>query len=397
MDTWYEGEWPDESLEYPTWAWPSRALPNPTSPSQRSTTVLSSSLGAPATTSALSALGDSVSQVEAVSPALEQHNIWLSNIFEFNTETCDHPDPDEQDEHFVGAVCPKPKQVARILVDSGASVHVCPLWFGQRHFPLRCNPEEMKTLGPIWAANGEQMTVHGFRSIHLQINDHLTMLVNFVVLNATNPIISVPLLQKSGITVNFDPKGARLVRDHHVVPLHFEQKLFWLRPQGFVTKPISDLEFERRFASPHVGNLHDHGPKDEWRLEYNILIRIHRRYRKGLYNPAQAVNFPAGVHLGIFGSTRKTFLTFEDGTRETVVDTWSSGERPRIFESWWTGETHFELLVDGQGSFAPDPSPELPTVPPGLEESASSSGSRLSQDDREVSRLNTRRRDSGED
>jgi hypothetical protein len=116
-----------------------------------------------------------------------------------------------------------------------------------------------------------------------------------------------------------------------------------------------------------------------------------------LYNPAQTVNFTAGVHLGIFGSTRKTFVTFEDGTRETIVDTWSSGERPRIFESWWTGETHFELLVDGQGSSLPEPSPELPPVPPRLEESASSSGSRLSQDDRETSRLNIRRRDSGED
>ena len=202
--------------------------------------------------------------------------MWVTGVYEFDSETY-HNDGDDHlapDEHFIGVVCPKPRPASRILMDSGASVHVCPPWLGHRYFPLRCDPDEVGTLGPSWAANGEQMTVHEFRSVHLRINDRLTMLVNFVVMNATNPIISVPLLHKGGIAVNLDPKGARLVRGQHVVPLHFEHKLLWLRPEDFVTKPVSDLEFERLVASPHIGNLHDHGPKDEWRLEYNILIRI---------------------------------------------------------------------------------------------------------------------------
>ena len=33
-----------------------------------------------------------------------------------------------------------------------------------------------------------------------------------------------------------------------------------------------------------------------------------------------------------------------------------------MFESWWTGETHFELLVDNKGPSLP----ELPPVPPDL-------------------------------
>ena len=75
-----------------------------------------------------------------------------------------------------------------MLVESGASCHVCPLWFGSDHFPLRKDLAKMKALPLPWAVNGQDMVVHGFRSVHLDVNGSLHLEVYFTVVNAVNPI-----------------------------------------------------------------------------------------------------------------------------------------------------------------------------------------------------------------
>ena len=283
--------------------------------------------------------------------------------------------------------------VAGILVDSGASCHACPLWFGNDHFPLRKGPGDMKALPSLWATNGQDMAVHGFRTAHLDVDGSLRLETNFIVVNATNPILSIRKLQQRGISICFDKDGARLFKGRDTVHLHLEGKLFWLRPLSFAPPP-SDLTFAR---VPAAINMRDYGPTDEWRLDYNVLARIHRRHRRALCTPSQTVHFPEGVHFGILGPARKTFLTFEDGAREVFTDTWSAGEKSRVLKSWWTGETHFDLLVEGKVAQELPSPPLLPPGPPGLADSSSSSSSGLSWAASEVGRLIARRLETGND
>ena len=132
--------------------------------------------------------------------------------------------------------------------------------------------------------------------------------------------------------------------------------------------------------------LRDIGGHDEWRIDYNVLVRVHNRFRKKLYNPARTQTLPEGVHLGIIRPTRVTHITYEDGASQTIRDTWSADERATELANSWKGETHFELDV-------PQEQPLQVIAPPfGLrlsEQASSSSG--LSQDEASVGLQSARR------
>ena len=166
--------------------------------------------------------------------------------------------------------------VARILVDSGASCHVCPLWFGNDHFPLKKGPDEMRALPSVWAASGQDMAAHGFRTVRLNVDGSLWLETNFIVVSATNPMLSIRKLQQRGISTCLDKDGARLFKGRDTVHLHLENKLCWLRPLSYAPAP-PDLTCERVSAAI---SLRDYGPTNEWRLDYNVLVRIHLRHRK---------------------------------------------------------------------------------------------------------------------
>ena len=144
-------------------------------------------------------------------------------------------------------------------------------------------------------------------------------------------------------------------------------------------------------AGRELKQLRDEGGHDEWRLDYNVLVRVHNRFRKQLYNPAKTQLLPEGVHLGIIRPTRVTYITYEDGTSQTIRDTWSADARATELANYWKGETHFELSV------SPDRPLSVGTPPPGLrtmDQSGSSSG--LSHDEASVGLQNARREQQGQ-
>ena len=143
--------------------------------------------------------------------------------------------------------------------------------------------------------------------------------------------------------------------------------------------------------------LRDEGGHDTWRLDYNVLVRVHNRFRKQLYNPAKTQALLEGVHLGIIRPTRVTYITYEDGSSQTIRDMWTTDERATELSAYWKGETHFELHVSPDNPLQLPPTPYGP--PPGLrpQDVAQSSGSGLAEDESAVGRQNAKKEELGED
>ena len=103
--------------------------------------------------------------------------------------------------------------------------------------------------------------------------------------------------------------------------IYHQNSLFWIKPVNY-----GDLHLVANIYA-FGKQLRDEGGHDTWRLDFNILVRVHNRFRKQLFNPQNAKNFPEGVHLGIIRPVRVTHVTYEDGTTPTFRDTWSPQER----------------------------------------------------------------------
>ena len=91
--------------------------------------------------------------------------------------------------------------------------------------------------------------------------------------------------------------------------------------------------------------LRDEGGRDTWRLDFDVRVRVHNRFRTQLCNPAQTQSLLAGVQLGILRPTRVTYVTHEAGTSRIFSGTWSPDERAAELSAFWKGEAHLELSV----------------------------------------------------
>jgi hypothetical protein len=153
--------------------------------------------------------------------------------------------------------------------------------------------------------------------------------------------------------------------------------LFWIKPVGY-----GDIHLVANIYA-FGKQLRDEGGHDAWRLDYNILVRVHNRFRKQLFNPQNAKSFLEGAHLGIIPPTRVTHVTYEDGTTQTFRDTWSPQERATELSHYWKGETQFEINV------TTDTPLQIPYAPPPLQDQSTGSG--LQADEASVGRQSARR------
>ena len=65
---------------------------------------------------------------------------------------------------------------------------------------------------------------------------------------------------------------------------------------------------------------------DKWELEGNTLVRYHKRPRRTLFSPHGTRDRP--VELDELANMRETFLEYEHGTKEHIVDKWRTSEDP---------------------------------------------------------------------
>ena len=86
-----------------------------------------------------------------------------------------------------------PKQQDRLLFDSGAAVHVCPLDYATQT-PLCTNGNKPS----LRTVTGETITVHGTRTVHYQMDGRSTITVTYVVADVSMPVLAVSRLLRLG-------------------------------------------------------------------------------------------------------------------------------------------------------------------------------------------------------
>ena len=80
--------------------------------------------------------------------------------------------------------------------------------------------------------------------------------------------------------------------------------------------------------------------KDHWRLENGHLIRVHRKWRKAMFEPRGQREMP--ITFDNLLGERTTKILYEDGYVETITDNWLTTPNPTRYAPrglWWRGET----------------------------------------------------------
>jgi len=90
-----------------------------------------------------------------------------------------------------------PNYELRMILDSGATCHVCPLEFGQQ-FYFGNRQDTMDELPMLRTANGSPLYLHGARSVSLKLRNGATMNISFIVCDTQYPIVSVNRLREGG-------------------------------------------------------------------------------------------------------------------------------------------------------------------------------------------------------
>ena len=81
----------------------------------------------------------------------------------------------------------------RLLFDSGAAVHVCPLGYATE-YPL-CTTGSKPALRTV---TGEAVAAHGARTVHYQMDARSTIAINYVVADVPMPVLAVSRLLRLG-------------------------------------------------------------------------------------------------------------------------------------------------------------------------------------------------------
>ncbi len=79
---------------------------------------------------------------------------------------------------------------------------------------------------------------------------------------------------------------------------------------------------------------------DQWKLEGNVLTRLHKRPRKTMFVPLGTRDLP--VDAEELADFRRTEVTFADGKTQVFEDSWRTSEDPtKILDPsmTWTGKT----------------------------------------------------------
>ena len=124
-----------------------------------------------------------------------------------------------------------PNSGLRMILDSGATFHVCPLGFGEQ-FYWGNRQDTMDELPLLRTAHGSPLRLHGTRSVSLQLQNGATMNISFIVCDTQYPIVSVNRLREGGFTTCLG-KENYIEKDglkEHVLQ---ESKLFWITPTGY--------------------------------------------------------------------------------------------------------------------------------------------------------------------
>ena len=277
-----------------------------------------------------------------------------------------------------------PEKHDGLLFDSGAALNVCPKHYADE-IPIRplldtCN---------LRTANGQQLQTYGLRTVGYELTDRrrkIHLYVDYVVCDADRPILSVVRLLESGWSIRLKGKQRFMVKDDVNIELTTHRGLLYVNPMYRLpperTTPPKHIGFVYHII-PHKPKTIYIGPiqrtdKDHWKLENGYLIRVHRKWRKALFEPREQREMPITFEK-LLGQ-RITTIEFEDGHVETIDDNWLTSANPTRCAPrglWLRGTTkirHKPLIDEPFTARRPMTSTATnhetsaqPSTPPGLE------------------------------
>ena len=239
-----------------------------------------------------------------------------------------------------------PEKHDGLLFDSGAALNVCPKHYADE-IPIRPLPDTCH----LRIANGQRMQTYGLRTVGYELTDRRRkahLYVDYVVCDADRPILSVVRLLESGWSIRLKGKQRFMVKDDVKIELTTHRGLLYVNPMYRLpperTTPPKHIGFVYHII-PHKPKTIYIGPiqrtdKDHWKLENGYLIRVHRKWRKALFEPREQREMPITFEK-LLGQ-RTTTIEYEDGHVETIDDNWLTSANPTRCAPrglWWRGTT----------------------------------------------------------
>ena len=252
-------------------------------------------------------------------------------------------------EAFIGSSTTEPFDPEKhdgLLFDSGAALNVCPKHYAEE-IPIQPLPDTCN----LRIANGQRLQTYGLRTVGYELTDRqrrVHLYVDYVVCDADRPILSVVRLLESGWSIRLKGKQRLMVKDDVRIELTTHRGLLYVNPMHRIPP-------ERMTPPKHIGVVYHINPnkpktvyvgpiqrtdKDHWRLENGHLVRVHRKWRKALFEPREQREMPISFEK-LLGQ-RTTTIEYEDGHVETINDDWLTSLNPTRCAPrglWWRGTT----------------------------------------------------------
>ena len=146
-----------------------------------------------------------------------------------------------------------------------------------------------------------------------------------------------------------------MVKDDVKIELTTHRGLLYVNPTYRLpperTTPPKHIGFVYHII-PHKPKTVNIGPiqrtdKDHWKLENGYLIRVHRKWRKALFEPREQREMP--ITFEKLMGQRTTTIEYEDGHVETIDDNWLTSANPTRCAPrglWWRGTKKFDTNHD---------------------------------------------------
>ena len=242
-----------------------------------------------------------------------------------------------------------------MLVDSGASLHVCPPHFAVQ-FPIKPHPNPPVIRG----VNNKVLQILGIKTVRFKMSNDVSASADFVVTHCNHAILSATALADKGFDVVFSSQGASISKDNVRLPLHRFEQLYFLCPEILddVVQSISSNDLRIMTVVDHSkGN-------DFWEIlqDQGLLIRHHKRSRKAMFFPKMTSDIPLDVSLLL--PTRTTHVNNSEGN-SIIQDDWTNpSEQSKTLQFAWTGKTVFTLASTSPPTSLETTVPEAVAVPP---------------------------------
>ena len=197
------------------------------------------------------------------------------------------------------------KSYHHLLIDSGASTHVCPKDYAP-DLPLRPCGEPVPQL---YTVTNKKIPVYGIKYVPYK-QDNFRIMIPYYVCDVKYPILSASRLLDRGYGLDFTPRHCTITHGQQQAHLIRHSGLFYLRaekidiPTGFdiypmttdsgksiaVIQPTERAAQQQEQIAPLTHT--DQGLRqilggntDYWKLDGDYAIRVHERPRKALLTP----------------------------------------------------------------------------------------------------------------